>query len=984
MRAVQEQHDCQILDFAITDQYVEYTERQTKNRQGDDGAARERARKYNNKIWRTDGGERDPYRAFVEYASHRPQGENVPPNFFLAPIGDKKPSEGDVWFKASPVGRNTLAKQMKIIATTAGLDGKYSNSSGRKTVIQSLRDDFHPLEICELTGHANPESISSYSHNPLEKQRRMSNHLAGFSTANSTTTNATDATANGDSRSSASNVLVEIENARSLASQRVENTAKDNSSTPFPTGALAGLFSDVTFNNSPITISINLQSSAIENLTWKTSGATVANEWVTGQRTVNPAGKPQAHKPLIDSRFQAATRIIHLQELHQPAMPSNEELEDVEPRTQLGLASTPRNMQEHSVMEGQIGKFSTSANMRCWQSIQLADMEGTVLPISDVMDINAYLSPIIVVDGFEELKLSKPVTLRVPHPCPAGYPVGELHVFFFKDEEWTEITETVESSEEKDSIELRINHFSKIWLVMGVVPVSLFLLYKRLSAIAQEVCFAAFKLKSFSASDGSLKLTLWCMANHMKNRMAQLMRDPDSDEVYTMKSNPRGLIVIINIEKFSGEELTERTGSQKDVDDLVNLFCGYLNFEVRIINKLRARELMDKLMAISDNEENGKYDCLAVCIMSHGNKDFFFAADEQKVKFSAVYTLFSKDIFRAKPKLFFIQACRGTMGGPIDCDGPNDNSQSASTAHAADCNDPDMSDIVIAYPSFEGYSAHRHLENGSFFIQSLLADSKINNWKPGLVNGHLARIFDRYYSFGISHVIAFVTNEVSCPTINPTFYPSFHTSNGSYVIPSLVSMCYIDYSITKHITNLRIYNEFIITINLFKSTTSIFSDKFYKLQNVSSSPVTGSPPSDPVYHTLDDDKPVTQAEHLYNVIDQETKDSKHQDSYCLKGASSDGAPLYNVLEGPSSGDDPVYHILDGPFLDSAPLYNAPEQPNLNVSSVYRALKGKGPHLYQTIDIPTREARENLGYNESIYNSAGDVITSSEQENISKD
>ncbi|KAK3745836.1 hypothetical protein QZH41_004306 [Actinostola sp. cb2023] len=216
MRAVQEQHDCQILDFAITDQYVEYTERQTKNRQGDDGAARKRARKYNNKIWRTDGGERDPYRAFMEYASHRPQGENVPPNFFLTPIGDKKPSEGDVWFKASPVGRNTLAKQMKIIATTAGLDGKYSNSSGRKTMIQSLRDDFHPLEICELTGHANPESISSYSHNPLEKQRRMSNHLAGFSTANSTTTNAT---ANCDSRSSASNVLVEIENARSLASQ---------------------------------------------------------------------------------------------------------------------------------------------------------------------------------------------------------------------------------------------------------------------------------------------------------------------------------------------------------------------------------------------------------------------------------------------------------------------------------------------------------------------------------------------------------------------------------------------------------------------------------------------------------------------------------------------------------------------------------------------------------------------------------------------
>ena len=257
MRAVQEQHDCQIQDFSITDQYIEYTERQTKNRQGDDGAARKRARKYNNKIWKTDGGERDPYRAFMEYVSHRPQGENAPANFFLTPIGDKIPSQGDVWFKACPVGRNTLAKQMKIIAEVAGLSGKYSNSTGRKTVIQSLRDDFHPLEICELTGHANPESISSYSHNPLEKQRRMSNQLAGFNEGSNTTTTTTF---NGSSSSASTDVL-EFGNARNLASHnRAGDTAEVHGSTPFP-GAIRGLFSGVTFNNSPVNISINLQSS---------------------------------------------------------------------------------------------------------------------------------------------------------------------------------------------------------------------------------------------------------------------------------------------------------------------------------------------------------------------------------------------------------------------------------------------------------------------------------------------------------------------------------------------------------------------------------------------------------------------------------------------------------------------------------------------------------------------------------------------------
>ena len=165
MRAFKEQYDCQI------EEYVEYKERQTKNRQGDEGSSRKRTRKYNTKIWK---------------------GDKVPGNFFLTPVDGPTTN---VWYKAVPMGRNTLAKQMKTIASIASLDGKFTNSSGRKTVIQSLREDFHPLEISELTGHANPDSISSYSHNPLEKQRRMSNKLAGFSS--NTTTTVTTANASG-------------------------------------------------------------------------------------------------------------------------------------------------------------------------------------------------------------------------------------------------------------------------------------------------------------------------------------------------------------------------------------------------------------------------------------------------------------------------------------------------------------------------------------------------------------------------------------------------------------------------------------------------------------------------------------------------------------------------------------------------------------------------------------------------------------------
>ena len=45
---------------------------------------------------------------------------------------------------------------MQSIASITSVDGKFTNSSGRKTVFQALRDDFDPREISELTGHADP------------------------------------------------------------------------------------------------------------------------------------------------------------------------------------------------------------------------------------------------------------------------------------------------------------------------------------------------------------------------------------------------------------------------------------------------------------------------------------------------------------------------------------------------------------------------------------------------------------------------------------------------------------------------------------------------------------------------------------------------------------------------------------------------------------------------------------------------------------
>jgi hypothetical protein len=251
MRAVTEQHNCKLDDFQITDQYIEYMERQTKNRQGDEGNKKKRARKYNNKIWRTDGGERDPYRAFIEYVHHRPKDENVPSNFYLTPVENPR---SDIWYKAAPVGKNTLSILMKNIASTAEMTGKFTNTSGRKTSIQSLRDEFTPLEIAELTGHANPESISSYSHNPLEKQRRISNKLSGFTPVATATTKTSSSTSSSIQPSFA------LEMQPSTAMNPAANSMQPGERSSCLAGAVNGLFSGSTFNNSSINLSIHLQS----------------------------------------------------------------------------------------------------------------------------------------------------------------------------------------------------------------------------------------------------------------------------------------------------------------------------------------------------------------------------------------------------------------------------------------------------------------------------------------------------------------------------------------------------------------------------------------------------------------------------------------------------------------------------------------------------------------------------------------------------
>lgn len=73
-------------------------------------------RKGKGRIFETDGGERDPVRAFETYKAHRPPGIG---SFYLTP---KQKPKGGVWFNKVPMGKNSIGRIMREIKAISNIN----------------------------------------------------------------------------------------------------------------------------------------------------------------------------------------------------------------------------------------------------------------------------------------------------------------------------------------------------------------------------------------------------------------------------------------------------------------------------------------------------------------------------------------------------------------------------------------------------------------------------------------------------------------------------------------------------------------------------------------------------------------------------------------------------------------------------------------------------------------------------------------------
>eukprot|EP00058_Branchiostoma_floridae_P017154 XP_002602642.1 hypothetical protein BRAFLDRAFT_81923 [Branchiostoma floridae] len=134
-------------------------------------------------------------------------------------------------------------------------------------------------------------------------------------------------------------------------------------------------------------------------------------------------------------------------------------------------------------------------------------------------------------------------------------------------------------------------------------------------------------------------------------------------DVYKMDHVPRGCALIVSNTKFNGRP--PRKGGDVDLSNVTALFKG-LSFETYILENITAKGIEDEILAFSKRQEHSQMDCCVVVLMSHGHRNVIAGTDNKPVRLEDIFTMFDNDKcpqLIGKPKLFFIQACRG---GKVD------------------------------------------------------------------------------------------------------------------------------------------------------------------------------------------------------------------------------------------------------------------------------------------------------------------------------
>lgn len=203
------------------------------------------------------------------------------------------------------------------------------------------------------------------------------------------------------------------------------------------------------------------------------------------------------------------------------------------------------------------------------------------------------------------------------------------------------------------------------------------------------------------------------------------------DRYYDMTNKKRGIALILNHHEF--KLMRPRNGTHVDEARLRNTF-ERLDFQIIVENDLKYDDVKKKLDKIS-KMDHSKNDCFVTVIMTHGESNLLWAKDK-KYPVEELYEPFFGDkcpSLIGKPKLFFVQACRGEKITNAVRYSMMDSTDSQTKQVPVTYSIPTMADLLVMYSTYEGNYSWRNPENGAWFIQALCVEFDLNGKQDDLL-----------------------------------------------------------------------------------------------------------------------------------------------------------------------------------------------------------------------------------------------------------
>ena len=191
-------------------------------------------------------------------------------------------------------------------------------------------------------------------------------------------------------------------------------------------------------------------------------------------------------------------------------------------------------------------------------------------------------------------------------------------------------------------------------------------------------------------------------------------RDHSDMKFYPMKEKKHGVAWIINNKDFE-DKLNHQTreGTERDEDNLVETL-RFLGYRIKIFRNLTKQEThklftdIDKDLSESNIKAKNEVanDSFICCILSHGDKGQIICSDSESIKIETIERLTANSkMLENKPKIFFIQACRGKNYGSINQIQADGEVWTSKRAH-----------FYLCYATVDGDKAYRNDITGSWFI----------------------------------------------------------------------------------------------------------------------------------------------------------------------------------------------------------------------------------------------------------------------------